>query len=186
MRLSAEQVETSKQKTGYFFGATEKACLSGPCMKNQRGFTLVELITVVVILGIISAVAAPRFFDRNTFDSRGFHDQVMSTLRYAQKAAIAQRRLVCVTFPSSSRIVVNTAANFTDVTCNTDLKSPSGTYPAGQTTYTIDAPSTSVTLSGYANFNFNALGRPSIVATQTITVNGGTPIYVETETGYVH
>ncbi len=32
-------------------------------MVKQRGFTIVELIMVIVILGIVSAVALPRFFD---------------------------------------------------------------------------------------------------------------------------
>lgn len=149
----------------------------------QRGFTMTELITVIVIIGIMGAVVMPRFFDRNTFDSRGFYDQTISTLRYAQKTAIAQRRLVCVTFPSTSRIVLRTTANFADTACNTDLQNPSGTYPAGQTTYTVDAPS-GVVLSGAAAFNFDALGRAS-TAVATITV-GSYTINVEQETGYVH
>jgi len=58
-------------------------------MAEQRGFTIVELIMVIVILGIISAVALPRFFDRMTFDGRFYFEEVLSSVRYAQKLAVA-------------------------------------------------------------------------------------------------
>ncbi|HEU0187962.1 MAG TPA: type II secretion system protein [Gallionellaceae bacterium] len=143
---------------------------------------MTELITVIVIVGIMSAIVMPRFFDRNTFDARGFYDQTIATLRYAQKTAISQRRLVCVTFPSTSRIVLRTAANFGAAACDTDLQNPSATYPAGQTTYTIDAPA-GVVLAGAADFNFDSLGRTSL-ALAPITVDVFT-ITIDQETGYV-
>jgi len=151
---------------------------------SQRGFTMTELITVMVIVGIMAAMVAPRFFDKGTFDSRGFYDQVISTLRYAQKAAIAQHRRVCVTFPSAGRMVLDTTANFADADCTAnrrDLQNPGGSYPAGQTTYTIDAPS-GVVLGGAVAFNFDALGRAS--STVAITVDSYT-INIDQETGYV-
>ena len=175
MRLKCEQGKTIQQETGHRFGTRAELSLFSSQVSHQRGFTLVELITIMVIVGILAVAAMPRFFDRNTFESRGFYDQLISTLRYAQKAAVAQHRFVCVTFAANSITLTYgvTAA------CGSDLTGPTGAAP-----YTVTAPG-GVTMSGGAAFNFNALGRPS--AAQSITVSGyTTAIVVEAETGYVH
>jgi len=35
-------------------------------LRNEEGFTLIEIIAVLVILGILAAVAVPKFFDLQT------------------------------------------------------------------------------------------------------------------------
>ncbi|AZZ44891.1 prepilin-type cleavage/methylation domain-containing protein [Pseudomonadaceae bacterium SI-3] len=55
----------------------------------QHGFTLVELIMVIVIMGILAAVVGPRFFDRQSFDERFYFEEAFSAFRYAQKLAVA-------------------------------------------------------------------------------------------------
>ncbi len=138
-----------------------------------RGFTLVELIMVMVIVGILAVFVAPRFFDANVFKSRGFADQVQASLRYAQKIAIAQRGFVCVTFTAT------TVSLWTGTTCGTPL--PSST---GSGNYVVTSPSSSITISPVpATLSFNGLGQPNAATT---VVAGGSTITVEAETGYVH
>ena len=54
-----------------------------------RGFTLIELISCIVIAGILAAVAAPKFFSSQPFEQRGYVDEIAAALRHAQKVAVA-------------------------------------------------------------------------------------------------
>lgn len=185
MHLSPPRIAAIKNEAELLFDARVGG--SAPCTRagdHQRGFTLVELIMVMVITGILAVFVAPRFFDADVFRLRGFADQVQATLRHAQKIAIAQHRFVCVAFGANSvTLTYDTAApslTHATATCpGSDL-----TSPTGQTPYTVTG-SSGVTLGGGTPFSFDALGRPSLVAAQTITV-GGNGVIVEAETGYVH
>lgn len=61
----------------------------------MRGFTLVELIVIMVVMGIMAIVAMPRFLD-NTVSERGAHDGFRVAIEYARRSAVASRRYVCV------------------------------------------------------------------------------------------
>ena len=60
---------------------------------------------VMVLTGILAVAVIPRFVDRKAFDARGFFDQSISMVRYAQKAAIAQRTPVCVSTNSTTQSI---------------------------------------------------------------------------------
>jgi MSHA pilin protein MshC len=165
--------------------ACPESRLAALCRSGQAGFTLVELVMVIVLLGILAVYAVPRILNSGDFYARGFHDQSMAYLRYAQKTAIAQRRTVCVTLSSNaiSLRIANTAGSNT---CSSALAGPAG--EAG-----LSARS-GVAFSGTPNsFNFDALGQPvnnttgAVGATQTLQVaNVSRSITIETVTGYVH
>lgn len=49
-----------------------------------------------MLIGILGAIGASRFFDNTVFEGRAYADQVKSIIRYAQKLAIARNQPVFV------------------------------------------------------------------------------------------
>jgi MSHA pilin protein MshC len=179
-------VERQRIELHFPFGKyyAERYHKSNAPMKT-RGFTLIELILILTLVGILAVAAIPRFFNSQDFQDKGFYDQTLAILRYGQKAAIAQRRTVCVAFTSTS-VTLMIAGSAGSGTCDKPLVSPTGVSPFAITGGTATFSSAPV------NFKFNSLGEPLAAndsllgATQTITVSRVGNIQVEAETGYVH
>lgn len=168
---------------------------------RQSAFTFVELVVTILVIGILAAFALPRFFTTSDFEARGYYDSVTNTLRYAQKTAVAQRRVVYVKLDTSTGQVSLCFANHATAACSSNVPKPTGESP-----YVVSAPS-DVTLGlspapSNSTLFFDALGRPfasndsvpsdtgsvSSFSTMTVSIAGGgltRSFTVERESGYV-
>lgn len=59
-------------------------------VKTSYGFTLIELIIVVTLLGIISVTALPKFTGKSGAEETTTQDQMISVLRRMQNQAMQQ------------------------------------------------------------------------------------------------
>jgi MSHA pilin protein MshC len=153
-------------------------------LAGQKGFTLVESVMTLVILGIISAVALPKFFQLSSYQERVFFDDTLAAIRYAQKLAVATGCNVQVNIAGNafylkqpgaldrSRCASTTAADFTR-----DVAHPG----SGAASYSGSQSGISLTS---ATFYFNALGVASTAL--DITVGSTKKITVIKETGFVY
>jgi MSHA pilin protein MshC len=138
--------------------------------EHNRGFTLVELVVILVVLAIFAAVAVPVFFNLERYRERAAYDEVASALRYGQKLALASGCEVQVKITGAGYALQQRQTSCT-----------SGTF------VTVSGhPVTSGSLSGIgispvSDIIFDPMGRGSGI---TLSV-GGKNITVIAETGYV-
>jgi MSHA pilin protein MshC len=62
---------------------------------RAKGFTMVELVVVMILVGVLAALGIPRLLGDKNMEAAVFGDQVVSGLRRAQAIATSHRRIVC-------------------------------------------------------------------------------------------
>ena len=145
-------------------------------MPVQKGFTLIELVSVVVLLGILALVALPRFLSRDGFADVALRDQLISSFRYAQQQAMYDQSGTCYRL----RIDGNGFAAEQGVT---------SIGPIGEITFTDDyaglsiAPSQSLYFDGLGNTFTTDCGDTPVADPLILSVGTtGVSIY---STGYI-
>lgn len=140
--------------------------------RRAGGFTLVELVMVITIVGTLALVVLPRLLDLTAWRLRAFGDELQAQMMAMQRLALAQRRPVVAT-------IVDTGVSFA--------------YAGGGALASLPCPATAspcIAEAGPRSVTFNASnsGRASTStgAALVVTVASGSTsrsYAVEAETG---
>jgi MSHA pilin protein MshC len=154
---------------------------------RAAGFTMVELVVVMILVGVLAAIGIPRLMGDKGMEAAVFGDQVVSGLRRAQKIATGHRHVVCATVGPKAVIVrLNECGSaglavtgLTDddyaTTDNVLTVKPTTLYFQPDGRITTDAAGTTAVGSGGIDITGNVDGKDTTFRT----------IHVEGTTGYV-
>jgi prepilin-type N-terminal cleavage/methylation domain-containing protein len=130
---------------------------------SSRGYTLVELILVMVLIAVVSVVAIPKFFDTTAISIEGAAGMIAADIRYTQELAMGTHQ---------DKQVVFAAVDDKDYTVDSR---------------TVNFPS-NVSILIPQTFTFNSLGEPIAGGGSCVEIQAGCDckkICVENYTGRV-
>jgi prepilin-type N-terminal cleavage/methylation domain-containing protein len=113
--------------------------------QNTRGFTLVEITVVVVLIGIIAAVVFTRSISTNQINIVGEVDKIRSHIRYAQSMAMKRNEVWAISCNANQYWLADSTS--------TAVKLP------GATTTTISLADLGIGMSAFTVY-FDQMGKP--------------------------
>jgi len=141
-------------------------------LKNSKGFTLIELISVILVLGIIAAVALPSF-DRSSINAATWAATIETDIRYAQELAMSRN-------PASGSPITITFSPADTGTNSYSIVDPSGVFSD------VSQELEEASIVSAISISFNRFGEAVQFGTIQITAGGNTQsITVEQYTGRV-
>jgi prepilin-type N-terminal cleavage/methylation domain-containing protein len=108
--------------------------------RRTGGFTLVELVMVIVLIGVLAVFALPRMLDLTAWRLRAFADALQAETAAMQRRALAQRRPVTATITDSGVSFADAGGTLASLACPA-AASPCITEP-GPRSVTFNAANT--------------------------------------------
>lgn len=166
-----------------------RACVShigqprlGSRTLRNGGYTIVELVLVIVILAIIGTIAGPRFFDNAAFEERAYYDEIVSALRYGQKVAVAsgcrvQVDIAAATYSLSQQSPLAGHCDAADSSFPLPVRLPTGEIMSG-------AAPAGITATPAITLIYTPLGQTNLGGNQSLSV-GGRVLTIQADSGLV-
>nr|WP_295083164.1 type II secretion system protein [uncultured Roseateles sp.] len=152
--------------------ARPRLCERRACSFRSQGFTLIELVVVMVMIAALSVFALPRLLDTEMWRLRAFSDDLQSQMQAMLRLSLVQRRPIIASISGSGVSFV---------------------YAAGPSLGSISCPATSspcIAESAVRTITFNSANSGSSITSTaaampvTVSVGGFSQAFVlENETG---
>lgn len=171
---------------------TKNSVLTGP-NRPAGGFTLIEIIAVVVILAIAALIAVPAFSGASEMQVKSAADKLAADIEYAKSMSVTTQKTHRVTFSVSG-----SSYDVRDMSTNTVINDPVVNAPF-TVTYGPNSRLSAVTIQsavfgGGTSVQFDATGTPrdssgtALAASGSVVLRASGRTYtvrVEPITGYV-
>lgn len=159
-------------------------------LSSEKGFTLIELVIVIIVLGVLAAIAVPKFIGKSSFEDYTVQDQLIARLRLVQLQNMNADPSVNASSNACYWVVVTADCFYNDHT----IRNSSGdcTSPATRSICQDDSFNEFNRISYSSNmlspdsYLFDLQGK-LIAGGDTIAINGdnGLSIGINSE-GYIH